>query len=99
MKYSYVDVIRLRRMAFASIARMAYNDENLHDLYEETFRALPGEVAHFRENIFRERAVYGERLRMALGLDARAADVTGSISEGIEKVDVATRVQIGRAHV
>lgn len=92
MKYSYVDVIRLRRMAFASIARMAYNDENLHVLYEETFRALPGEVAHFRENIFRERAVYGERLRMALGLDARAADVTGSISEGIEKVDVATRV-------
>ena len=92
MKYSYVDVIRLRRMAFASIARMAYNDENLHDLYEETFRALPGEVAHFRENIFRERAVYGERLRMALGLDARAADVTESITQDIEKVDVATRV-------
>lgn len=92
MKASYVDVINVRRMAFASIARMAYEDEDLNQLYNETYKALPGEVARYRENIFRERAVYGERLRMALGLDARTADGTGSITEGIEEIDVDTRV-------
>lgn len=92
MKTSYADVIRIRRLAFASIARMAYYDEPLSKLHEETFRALPGEVATFRENIYRERAVFGERLRMALGLDARTADKTGAITEGIEEIDVDTRV-------
>ncbi len=92
MKASYVDVINVRRMAFASIARMAYEDEDLNKLHNETYRALPGEVARYRENIFRERAVYGERLRMALGLDARTAADTGSITEGIEEIDVDTRV-------
>ncbi len=92
MKSSYVNVLRIRRMAFASIARMAYENEDLHDLHEEVYRALPGEVARFRENIYRERAVFGERLRLALGLDARTADVTGSITAGIEDVDVDTRV-------
>ena len=92
MKSSYVDVINIRRMAFASIARMAYEDEDLNTLHNETYKALPGEVARYRENIFRERAVFGERLRMALGLDARTAADTGPITEGIEEIDVDTRV-------
>ncbi|MDD7543239.1 MAG: 4Fe-4S dicluster domain-containing protein [Peptoniphilaceae bacterium] len=92
MKSSYVDVINIRRMAFASIARMAYEDKDLNTLHNETYKALPGEVARYRENIFRERAVFGERLRMALGLDARTAADTGPITEGIEEIDVDTRV-------
>ncbi len=92
MKSSFEDVITIRRMAFASIARMAYHGESLLDLHEETYRALPGEVATFRENVFRERAVYGERLRMVLGLDARTAADTVSITKGIEDIDVNTRV-------
>lgn len=92
MRSSFVDVISVRRMAFVTVARMAYNDGDLNKLHEETFNMLPGEEARFRENIFRERAVLGERFRMALGLDARTAADTGSISEGIEEIDVDTRV-------
>lgn len=92
MKSSFVDVITVRRMAFASIAKMAYEDINLNKLHEETYRMLPGEVANYRENIFRERAVLGERFRMALGLDARTAAETGAITEGVEDIDVDTRV-------
>lgn len=92
MKSSYVDVINIRRQVFANIARMAYEDAELSKLHEETYRLLPGEKATFRENIFRERAVIGERMRMALGLDARTADKTGPITEGIEEIDVDTRV-------
>ena len=92
MKSSYVDVINLRRMVFANIAYMAYNDEDLSQLNDVTFRMLPGEVASYHDDIFRERAVLGERLRMALGLDARTADQTGPITEGIKDIDVDTRV-------
>lgn len=92
MKSSFVDVITVRRMAFASIARMAYEDIDLSKLHEETYRMLPGEVASYRESIFRERAILGERLRMALGLDPRTAAETKSISEGIEDINVDTRV-------
>lgn len=92
MKSSYVDVINLRRMVFANIAYIAYNDLDLSQLNDSVYRMLPGEVASYRENIFRERAVLGERLRMGLGLDARTADEAGPITEGIKDIDVDTRV-------
>ncbi|MDD7593795.1 MAG: 4Fe-4S dicluster domain-containing protein [Peptoniphilaceae bacterium] len=91
MRSSYVDVISIRRMAFASIARMAYNNRPLNQLHEEIYAQLPGEVARYRENIFRERAVFGERLRLALGLDSRPADQIGDVTEGVEDVDIDTR--------
>ncbi|MHC1714172.1 MAG: 4Fe-4S dicluster domain-containing protein [Acidaminococcaceae bacterium] len=92
MKESYNDIIKIRRMVFADIARIAYKDVDLKKLGDETYRLIPGEKAHYRENVFRERAVIGERLRLALGLDARTAAETGPISEGIEDIDVETRV-------
>ncbi|NCD07869.1 MAG: 4Fe-4S dicluster domain-containing protein [Negativicutes bacterium] len=92
MKESYNDIIKIRRMVFADIARIAYDDVDLKKLGDETYRLIPGEKAHYRENVFRERAVIGERLRLALGLDARTAAETGPISEGIEEIDVDTRV-------
>lgn len=92
MRSSYVDVISIRRMAFATIARMAYEDIDLHKLHDGIYQALPGEVARYRENIYRERVVFGERLRLALGLDARSADQTESVTQGIEDINVDTRV-------
>lgn len=92
MKSTYMDVMKIRRMVFSCIARIAYEDEDLSNLYDETYKLLPGEVGIYRENIFRERAVIGESMRMALGLDARTADETGPITEGIDNVDVDTRI-------
>jgi len=92
VKESYNDIIKIRRMVFADIARIAYDDVDLKKLGDETYRLIPGEKAQYRENVFRERAVIGERLRLALGLDARTAAETGPISEGIEEIDVDTRV-------
>ena len=92
MKESYNDILKIRRMVFADIARLAYDDADLNKLGYEAYRLIPGEEAHYRENVFRERAVIGERLRLALGLDARSAAETGAISEGIENIDVDARV-------
>ncbi|MDD4321494.1 MAG: hypothetical protein PHH31_08155, partial [Acidaminococcaceae bacterium] len=70
MKESYNDIINIRRMVFANIARIAYEDLDLKKLGDDTYRLIPGEKAHYREDAFRERAVIAERLRLALGLDA-----------------------------
>ncbi len=92
MKDSFVDIITIRRKVFTDIAKLAYEDADLSKLNKEIYKLLPGEMATYRESIFRERAVIGERLRMALGLSARTAAETGAVSDGIEKIDVDRRV-------
>lgn len=92
MNNSYVDIITIRRQVFTTIAKLAYEDLPLSQLHKYPFDLLPGEVATYRENIFRERAVIGQRLRMALGLEPQNAAEDGPISEGIEEFDVDRRV-------
>jgi len=79
-------------MVFANIARIAYEDLDLKKLGDDTYRLIPGEKAHYREDVFRERAVIAERLRLALGLDAHTAAETEPIFEGINNIDVDARV-------
>lgn len=88
MKESYVDIIKIRRQVFAEIARLAYEDIPLQRLQESIYRILPGEVGAFRDSIFKERAIVGQRLRMGLGLSPHKADEFRSITEGIEDIDV-----------
>lgn len=88
MRDSYIDIITIRRKVFAKIAQLAYEDVDLLLLNREIYDLLPGEQATYRESIFRERAVIGERLRMALGLNARTAAETGAVTEGIDIVDI-----------
>lgn len=85
MKETYIDILNIRRLAFEHIAMLAYEDRPLTDIATEIYDILPGEEASYRENIFRERAVMGERLRMALGFDARTADKTESIIDGLDQ--------------
>lgn len=88
MKESYVDIIKLRRSIFSEIARVAYEDEDLRMLEKSVYRILPGEVGHFKDSVFKERAIVGQRLRMGLGLNHHRASEMRSITEGIEDIDV-----------
>lgn len=92
MKESYIDILNIRRMAFEHIAKIAYENRPITDIALEVYDILPGEEASYRENIFRERAVMGERLRMGIGLDARTANQTEAITEGLDKMDVNERI-------
>ena len=92
MKESYIDILNIRRMAFEAIAKIAYENRPLTDIGNEVYNILPGEEASYRENIFRERAVMGERLRMCIGLDARTADKTEAITAGLADMDVDRRI-------
>ncbi len=92
MNESFVDIINIRRMVFAEIARLAYYSIDLSLLGDSTYRLLPGEEARYRDSIFKERAVIGERLRLALGLPVRDASESGPLSEGIDEGTIVSKV-------
>ena len=88
MKESYVDLINIRRQVFAKIAKMAYDGTDLSELEKSSFEILPGEVAIYRDSVFRERAIVDERLRLTMGLNARKPTEYHRVTDGISEVDV-----------
>lgn len=88
MKESYVDLINIRRQIFAKIAKIAYDGTDLSELGKTCYEILPGEVATYRDSIFRERAIVDERLRLTLGLDVRKPTEYHRITDGINEIDV-----------
>lgn len=90
MKEIYGTLVDIRRKVFAEVARIAYNDLDISALEDSSYRIVPGEVAKYRGDIFRERAVVDERLRLAMGLDVREIGVFKKITDGFDKVDIDT---------
>lgn len=85
MRGVFTPVTQVRRQVFVEVAKMAYED-SLDKIEELPYKIIPGEVANYRESVFTERAVIGERIRLALGLNPRKANSPAPISMGIEKV-------------
>ena len=65
----------IRHRIFREVARMAYHTEWPVDKRIEAlpYKIIPGEVGNFRNDVFLERAIVGERLRLAMGLPCRSA--------------------------
>ena len=65
----------VRREVFSELARIAFEGKDLSDEIEKAvFKIIPGEVPKFRDSVFKERAIVGERIRLALGLPLRKVD-------------------------
>ena len=79
----------IRHRIFTEVARMAYHTEWPVDkrIEELPYLIIPGEVGSFRSDVFLERAIVGERLRLAMGLPCRSASEQASLSAGIEAAD------------
>ncbi|MCQ2555669.1 MAG: 4Fe-4S dicluster domain-containing protein, partial [Clostridia bacterium] len=75
---------KIRNTIFKEIANLAYTGGGTKQLEEIPYRIIPGEIAKYRDSVFLERAVIGERLRAAMGLEVRLADDPDPISEGME---------------
>ena len=62
----------IRHRIFREVARMAYHTEWPVDKRIETlpYKIIPGEVGNFRNDVFLERAIVGERLRLAMACPA-----------------------------
>lgn len=89
MRGLYSSKTDLRRKVFTEIARFAYEGGSKADFEEIPFQILPGEVGTYRDNIFLERAILGERLRTAMGMPVRTASESGPISSGIDDAEIA----------
>lgn len=68
MRGIYTSVNDIRRQVFAEVARLAYEDGDYAKFEEVPFKIIPGEIASYRDSVFLERAIVGERLRLTMGL-------------------------------
>ena len=76
----------IRHRIFREVARMAYHTEWPVDkrIEELPYKIIPGEVGNFRNDVFLERAIVSERLRLAMGLPYRGAADPAPVSTGID---------------
>ena len=92
MRGIYNSVTDIRRNVFTEIARLAYEGGDYASSIEKLpFKIIPGERATYRDSIFLERAIVGERLRLGIGLPVRRMDEHSSLSDGIEESAIAEK--------
>ena len=79
----------IRHRIFCEVARMAYDTESTagERIEELPYKIIPGEIGNYRHDVFLERAIVGERLRLAMGLPCRTAAEHAPLSANIEEAD------------
>lgn len=82
-------VRRMRKRIFMEVANLAYHSQNLKDDME----ALPYKIVdydgpEYRENIYRERAIVRERIRLAMGLSLRPENIPIHLTQGLEESNI-----------
>lgn len=94
MRGIYSSVTDIRRKVFTEVARLSYESDgntNWDKLEELPYAILPGEKASYRESIFLERAIVGERLRLAIGLPLRPVTQHAPLAIGMEDSAIAEK--------
>ena len=91
MRGIYTAVTDLRRKVFTEIARLAYEGGDYSRIEDLPYKIVPGEKALYRNSIFLERAIVGERLRLAIGLPLRPVTEHASLSQGIVESAIAEK--------
>ena len=79
--HSAVDDIR--RNVFTEVARLAYEGDDLSRVDLIPYQMIRGEVAKHRADVFLERAIVRERVRLALGMNLQNAEDQMPISASI----------------
>ena len=79
----------IRKKVFTEVARMAYAGNGYEAANELPYVIVPGDRPLHRESVFLERAIAGERVRLAMGLGLRPADGRHLVTEGMSAADIA----------
>ena len=86
---------RIRHEVFTEIARLAYEGgDYARSLEELPYKICPGdpdEIGAYKNSLFLERAVVGERLRLAMGLPLRKLGEYNNISDSVEETIIAEK--------
>ena len=82
----------IRRQVFTEVARLAFEGGDYAQAIEHLpYKIIPGEVARHRQNIFLERAIVSERLRLAIGLPLREVNEYAPTGANIEESAIAQK--------
>ena len=82
----------MRKKVFAEVAKLAYEGGDYYTRLEKLpYELMPGEVGTVRESIFLERAIVGERIRLAMGLPLRDVSEHTLLSDGVEESAIAEK--------
>lgn len=86
------EVRKSRKRIFKEVANLAYHSTNLTDDME----ALPYVIVDSvdpdsRDDIYRERAIVRERVRLAMGMSLRPEDAPVHVSAGVEESNIAEK--------
>ena len=81
----------MRKRVFAEVARLAYEGGDYRRMEKLPYEIVPGEVGNYRDSIFLERAIVGERIRLAMGLPLRPVGEHSVLSDGVEESAIAEK--------
>ena len=84
-------VTDIRKRVFTEVARLAYEGGGPSRVELLPYIIAPGEVAAHRESIFLERAIAGERVRLAMGLPLRSVQEHTLLSDGFNESAIADK--------
>lgn len=84
-------VREIRKRVFTEVAKFAYEQKDLDKIEDLPYDIVPGEIATYRDSIYRERAIVGERIRLAMGMSLRPADKPARITKGIDESNISEK--------
>ena len=79
----------IRKKVFTEVARMAYAGGDYSHAEDLPYVIVPGDQPLHRESVFLERAIAGERVRLAMGLSIRPIQTRTLMTEGMDHAAIA----------
>ncbi len=79
----------IRKKVFTEVARMAYSGGDYTKAEDLPYLIVPGDQPLHRESVFLERAIAGERVRLAMGLSIRPVQTRTLMTDGMDAAAVA----------
>ncbi|MCR4650828.1 MAG: 4Fe-4S dicluster domain-containing protein [Lachnospiraceae bacterium] len=83
-----------RRRVFKEVANLAYTSTNLKDDMEALpYKIVDYEESDYLDNVYRDRAIVRERIRLAMGMSLRPEnrDHPGHLTEGLEESNISEK--------
>ena len=78
----------IRKKVFTEVARMAYSGDYTQ-MEDIPYKIVPGSSPLHRESVFLERAIAGERVRLAMGLSLQPVQQRTMLTEGMDQAAIA----------
>ena len=79
----------IRKKVFTEVARMAYAGGDYSHAEDLPYIIVPGDQPLHRESVFLERAIAGERVRLAMGLGIRPVQTRSLMTDGMDHAAIA----------